>query len=393
MPFLLPNLAPAIVVAQKARLTPVVELRTRFERRLDRDQSSAANDDRSELQTRGRFGFDFELDSKVSGKVRYQYSDSLRWTAKRNDSDMNSDLYLAFAAFKDGKDTWQIGRQPLNFGNKRIFEESNFGQRSKSFDLVRFKTKGFEAFGGKVGFHSSALDQARLAGFLATTPYGETLVWFKHDRSVTKADFWTLDQRKEFDIAPQTTLALEAAGQKGRLNGLTLETWMLHGRLTWKRGGTSAYVEGNMISGGRSATKNRGFDGTYGTPHVAYGLIDVQGARNLNHLEAGVTHQLTPSVSIFGSVNVYALRDARDGWYGTGGSINRWPGGAYIDPTGQSGTDVGTEYNVAAKWQMSKTQTLELEMGIFKPGAFVRAFNGGSTKNQLWMLLSYGIKF
>lgn len=380
------------ILVDQFKVTPVIELRERFERRIERDQSSAARDNRSTLESRLRVGFDFS-GKNVSGKFRYQYSHALRWAPARNDSDMNSDIYLAFADFKSEEGTFSVGRQILNYGDKVLLEESNSGNRSKSYDLLKFKSGGLEAFVGKVGYQANRSDQARLLGGVYKTKDSETLAYFKSDRWVTNANFWTLDHYRTYTV-DKFKFTGEGAIQRGKVGPLELDAWLLRGRADFKATDTTTiFAEITAASGGVDANKTRGFDATYGTSHSLLGLMDIQGYRNLNALELGVKHKANANAEYGFSILRFGLRDNRDGWYGTGGSINRGPGGAFVDPTGNSGRDVGTEFNLVGRWKTRPGHELMLELGLFKPGNFIRAFNGASTRDQLWALITYNIKF
>lgn len=375
------------------KLTPVVELRGRFERRTDRDLSDAAGDNRSAFETRARIGVDFTDGKNVSGKFRYQYAHALRWSNPLNDSDMNSDVYLAYADFKSDAGTVGVGRQTLNYGDKIILEESNTGQRSKSYDLIRFRNKTVDAWAGKVGYHNNRSDQARLIGGSVKWNLGESLVFFKSDRWVTNANYWTLDHRYA-GKADKLTYVAEGALQRGTINGKELDAWLLHGRVNFSvNPNTTVFLEGTAVSGGGDANKTRGFDATYGTSHVLLGLMDIQGYRNVNAIEIGANYKPNAKSEYLFSIGNYSLRDSRDGWYGTGGGINRGPGGPFIDPSGAAGRNVGTEFNLMGRWVTGKDQSFQAELGLFKPGSFIKSFNGASTKDSLWALFTYNIKF
>ena len=185
-----------IVAAQelaKPSFKPVVELRTRFDRRLDRDLSDANSDNRTQWEQRARIGADFQAGAKISGRVRYQYAHTLAWTPTRTGTDESSDLYLGHIDFKTNEGTVSIGRQILKFGNNRMFEESNFGQRSKSFDGIRFSGKKLDAFVVKAGYSGSRSEQARLFGGAYRWKLGESLVYVKNDSWVTQSNVWTFD--------------------------------------------------------------------------------------------------------------------------------------------------------------------------------------------------------
>jgi hypothetical protein len=121
--------------------------------------------------------------------------------------------------------------------------------------------------------------------------------------------------------------------------------------------------------------------------------MDIQGLRNMRQLEIGATYKITPTLTGLVSFNGYGLYDPSDGWYANSGSINRRPGGTYVDPTGISGRDVGQEYNLGFTWVPNATNTVALEFGLFKPGHFVSSFPGAGTKDGFWGLLSYSVKF
>ena len=84
---------------------PVVELRTRLERRIDPDYSSAIGDNQTRWDNRIRVGADFTAGKNISGQLRYQYAESVFWTPNKNYSDDNSDLLLGNVSLKQ-----KIGR-------------------------------------------------------------------------------------------------------------------------------------------------------------------------------------------------------------------------------------------------------------------------------------------
>lgn len=382
----------AIALAQETKFKPVVELRTRFDRRLDRDLSEAVGDNRSAIDSRARVGFDFNNGKDVSGRFRWQYAHSLVWTATKNGSDESSDLYLGHIDFKTPSGTWSLGRQVLKYGGNRVFEESNFGQRSKSYDLLKFRNDDFDAFAGKVGYGANPSDQSKLVGGVARWSLGESLAYFKHDDHVTNADFWTLDHRFSGKLK-NADWALEGALQRGRNAGRDVDAFWLHARVNYDvNEKTRLYAEANISSGGQSATKTRRFDARYGTPHATLGLVDVQGNTNLRHLELGVVYKPNKTSEFLASFHKFGLYDATDGWFG-GTSINARPGGQFIDPTGASGSDVGSEFDLAGRWDLTKLDTVGFELGVFFPGSFVKAFNGAATRNHTWLAVYYTRKF
>lgn len=383
----------ALADLPKLKLVPVVEFRTRLERRLDRDLDESANDNRSELATRLRVGFDFTQGKNLSGKVRYQLGQSEFWTPQRNWSDEHSDIFIAQVDTKAGKDgTFTIGRQSIRKGAGRLFDESNFSQRPKSFDALRYRDKKVDAFVGRVGMTSNERDFSKVAGASYAWGGGETLVVYRRDDGDRDLSQWTLDHRWT-QTSGAWNLALEGALQRGRANNLDVDAFWFHARAGYKVDKkTSVYVETNVASGGSEPNKTKTFDPLYGTGHTPYGLMDVQGLRNVRHLELGVQHKPTARLDLSVAMNLYRLYDPRDGWY-SGDSIARRASGQFRDPSGAAGANVGTEWSLTATYALSKRDSISLELGLFKPGSFVKALNGAATTDQRWLLVTYNLKF
>ena len=78
------------------KVTPVIELRARLDRRTDRDLSSAGVDNRSALETRARIGFDFNrgrLDLCSNAFCTNLSMDDVRMTTRGKDH-LNGVLFL-----------------------------------------------------------------------------------------------------------------------------------------------------------------------------------------------------------------------------------------------------------------------------------------------------------
>lgn len=370
----------------------VLEERIRIERRDDQDFSNLLSDGRTRLDNRFRIGWDFTSGKNISGQIRYQYLHSLFWTDKLNNSDENSDLLLANVALKTTSGTLTVGRQFVTKGNKRIIDVSDYSQRSKVFDVVRFKGKDWDAMAGKVAMTSNIKDYSKISMGAYTWAAGETMAIYHYDQPTGLND-WTLDHRYAYS-KNGLDAEIEGALQQGTSAGKKLNSFFAHARASYAIDPKlSVYSEANVASGGSSATNTHLFDPLYGTGHAPYGLMDLQGLRNMRQFELGVQYKFTKDLSGLVSFNGYGLYDRTDGWYNTGGSINKRPGGTYVDPTGTSGSDVGKEYDIAFAWTPNPRNIVALEFGIFQPGHFVSSLNGGSNRDQVWGLLSYTIKF
>ena len=367
----------------------VFEHRIRFERRDDQDFSELTSDGRSRLDNRFRIGFDFSAGKDVTGQVRYQYSHSTFWTDALNFSDDNSDLLLGNVSWKRKEGTWTFGRQMVTTPSRRLLDVSDYSQRPKIFDVVRFKNGQFDAMLGKVAMTSNITDYSKVGMGMLTWQAGQTMAFYRFDGS-NDVNHWTLDHRYAAGQNKPWFYEIEGAVQQGQTKGKKLSSWFAHARVNYAADAkTTIYTEANIASGGSGHL----FDPLYGTGHVPYGLMDIQGLRNMRQLEIGVQHKLSKTVTALVSFNGYGLYDKTDGWYGNSGSINRRPGGSYVDPLGLHGRDVGQEYNLAFSWTPDAHSTVALEFGLFRPGHFVSSFPGVDATSGAWGLLSYQVKF
>jgi hypothetical protein len=369
----------------KLVITPAIEGRERIQRRAFKQFQANAKDSSTLLEQRYRVGGDMTYGDNISGHLRYTYAHTYNLTPKGNFATEASDLYIGELDVKTHPGTIMVGRQLLKLGGQRLFEESSFGQRSKSFDLARFKTKQLDIFAGKVGLSPTPFDVARIAGATYDSPLGETLAVFKHDQWLQHEDFWTFDHRytttvKGFDIET------EGALQRGRYNGKDLQSSFLHGRLTKGFGKHwGSYVEANAVSGGSSGNTSHLFENLYSGAHSFYGRMDMTGPRNMNNLEFAITYKMKPGKEIGISYDRFGLNSEFDGWYGKNGPLNTRKGGSFIDPTGKSGRDIGQEIDLFSHYDVDKRgDFLGVEAGTFLPGRFIRAFTGNNTRTQYW---------
>jgi Alginate export len=373
------------------KIGPVFEHRTRFERRTDQDLSKAKNDNKSQLLDRERFGFDVTYDNHWSGEFRYQYSHNLNWTAPRNFSEENRDVLLAHVdyALRAGEKV-SVGRQFVRSG--RLFDPSEFGQRSKVFDIVRYQTKKLDLWAGRVGTTTVATDHSKLASAAYSSAVGKSTLTFKRDDQAADISTYTFDHQFS-GKTKHYAYELEGALQFGKTGGKDVNAFYLHTRAMRPISSRlAAYAEANLASGGGNSKQTRTFDPLYFSAHGPYGLLDVQGPRNFKNIEVGLTYQLKRNLSGMVSVNNYSLYDESDGWYNNS-AINKRPGGAFIDATGKSGRDIGNEFDLGISYVANQHSSFVVEAGYFKPGNFVRAFNGAATTDEYWVGVTYGYKF
>ncbi len=375
------------------QLAPTFEFRERFERRINRDFSNPANDNRSDAFSRLRVGGNWKYGPHWSGSTQLQYAHDTLWTAKKNASAEFRDVTLAYVAYQAASTTYTLGRQKIAIGSERLIGPLEWSNFSQVFDGVRAQTPSLDIFAFSIALAVPTKYKARVVGANYKGQFGESLGIYKHDKTAagyvdiaTLSHHWTANRGK-------VSVEIEAAAQFGKVGGASLEAWAWHSRAAYKlTPAVSVYAEVNSASGGQGK-KIRTFDNLYPTNHKFYGSADMQAWKNMNELELGVEYKPNASVDLKVHFHGFGLRNASDGWYGAGGGINTKPGGTYLDVTGASGRDVGTELDFDATYRVNKNWTASAGIGLFNPGSFVRRQNGGAANQQLWGYLSLQYKF
>lgn len=371
-----------------------IELRSRYERRTDRDFSAATNDNRSDLYTRVRIGTGFEFNGGWTGYAQYQFGSDLIWRLSGNKSDGSGDILQAFAEKKTDDYDFKVGRQRWKLGSERLIGVSDWTNRSRSFDGVRFANKKFDFFAGKIGVQDSAPMDARVAAISTDSHFGTTSLLFKHDSAAAgSVDIYTLDHSKSGKLFG-FNYDFEFAGQAGRNGTREHRAWAYHTQVGKDLGSkASLSLKWDAASGGDTTDPtSHTFDNLYPTNHKFYGLMDMHAWKNMDQVAAELKYKFEPKVDLVGRVSRNWLHDSRDGWYRSNGTINQWSGGNFVDPTGSSGRDLGWEYDIEAQWKKSSNENVLLGVGVYKPGSFVSAFTG-TTKQQVFGCLMYSLKF
>ena len=387
---------PNIVIkndGDRLTLKPEIEFRGRYERRTDTDFNGAANDNKSILYSRYRPGVSWKYGKEWSGLLQYQYAHQLTWSQAGNSSLENSDVFQAFAVRKVGDTKLTIGRQKLNFGTNRLIGSPDWSHTGRSYDAVRYQTKKLDVFGARIGVAAGRPNFARVFGVGVDNNLGTTSLIYKHDVTSTgDVDHYTLDQTYNHDFG-FAKLEAEGALQSGRASGKNQEAWAVHLQLSKNVGKKfTEYIEVNSASGGSNATTTRTFDNLYAANHLIYGLMDIQGWKNMNQISVGAKYDLKKDTCVSFRASSNDLRDPSDGWYGIGGSINKSGSTSLRDATGQSGRHVGEEYDLEMTFKTKTKGTFSGGLAMFTPGTFVKTMVG-SSHNQYWGYLQYTVKF
>jgi hypothetical protein len=368
---------------------PVFDLRERFERRLDKDFNKSAPDNRSDLFSRWRAGVDFSYQKSVTGRVMYQYAHNLFWSPSLNGSLERSDLFLAYADVSLSDSKFRLGRQQLVLGSERLLGPSDWGNTSRSFDMVRWTKGNLDLFGGRLAVNSAPNHKAGVAGAFYKSSIGDTLFIYKHDeRDADQDDIYTLDHNWKFSRGKWAG-DVEGAVQFGRKGSQKLEAWAFGSKVNYQVDPKwRFYGELAAASGGSSGDTARTFDQIYASNHSRYGVMDMQGWRNMTGISLGANFKPTAKLSVSAEVHKFGLWSDDDAWYGDGGSRN----GSFVDPTGGSGKDVGTEFNLFGTYSVDARTQVEGGLGVFEPGGFIRSF-AGRGQEQVWGYLQFRIRF
>lgn len=365
-----------------------LEIRERYERRLNKDFLTSAADNRSDLYSRFRPTLETKFGKNGTFVLQYQFSyDAARTPAKKFSTE-NQDVNQAYLKIAVPNGSFTAGRQKINIGSERLIGSLEWVNVPRSYDGFRFQQGAFDVFAAKVGVAMPKPENAEIVGLTYKSDLGQTLAVYKNDESASgKTHIWTIDHSNKLTFG-NTDFDYDIAAQGGKVTGKDHSAWAAHGAVTFRKSKTQrAYVELNAASGGHSATKSETFDNLYPTNHKFYGSMDMQGWKNMVEFAAGWQQSLNAKTDLHLHAHLFRLMDAKDAWYGAGGAPNKGPSGVYKDATGASGKEVGTELDLEFAYRHDATTTLNFGIGSFNPGKFIKAKNGGSADSQTWFFL------
>jgi hypothetical protein len=370
--------------AETPKIKVDFEVRERYERRIDRDFNEDVYDNRSDLLSRYRLGFAGRLDETWVWKLEWQYAHTVSWTPQANFSTWNSDASLAYAEGTFSDVLWTIGRQKIGLGQQRLIGLVDWANASRSFDGVRARSGAWDLFGAKIGVANPKPRDARVYGIShKDRTWGETSLLYKVDKpdiSVTTVDHVWAKPLGEW------ALDAEAAIQFGENGDRDHEAWAFHVRGTRSLNSkTKAFAEWNAASGGQDPDKVNTFDNLYPSNHDKYGIADMMGWRNMQELAIGLELKPRADLTLKTSFRSFRLQDESDAWYAAGGApILR-------DATGNSGKNVGNEFDLEALYTLKDKGVLSGGIAFFQPGSFVKELAGDKT--QVWGYLQWQKKF
>jgi hypothetical protein len=384
-----PHLPPATF-----QYRPVLELRERYERRDNGDFDEALSDNAATYLTRVRLGLDLALDAASKARLVYQLSMARMEPTVGPGADLTGqDLIEANVSRNAAGATLTIGRQKVNLGSQRLIGALEWANSSRSWLGVRLETRDWGLFWGELESNPVPNAKAQIAVATLRSCAGETSLVYKHDASTAQASLATFDHRY-LDQFGSVRLSAEGAFQWGRKSGRDHEAWAATVRADMALNQrVKVFAEGNVATGGGSASQGHAFDNLYPTNHLYYGMMDLQGWSNLRGLSAGIEWRPDSRLSLELSLHDFNLYDETDGWYGAAGAINRRNGVPYVDPSGASGRHVGSEVDLVARFLVDRSTSLEAGFGYFSPGRFVKSFVGGPSVNGAFGYVQANYRF
>ena len=370
---------------------PILELRARFERRAQGDLSDVASDDASNFLGRARAGFGFTA-GPVRGQLVYQYAYGETVNFNRHISTTRSDLVLGFAQGRLGEVEVTAGRQRLEFGSARLLGVGDWNNISNAWDGGRADLRGGTLFAVRSGLRATPDETLSLYGGAYALGPVQGLLVHKHDGR-GRVEETTVSAQFRHRIG-RVGLDAEAAGQVGRRAGRDVLAGAVDAIGTLPLAPRfSLSVQGSLASGGGPGGTSHTFDQLYPSAHDRHGLLDLAGWQNLRDLGAWIRYEPDRRTGVKLQYHHLELQSKRDAWYGAGGAPNRGPAGAFVDPTGGSGRDLGDEIDLDATHTVDARGTARAGIGLFRPGSFVRAFNGDATRDQVFGYVQYTYRF
>lgn len=404
--------------------------RVRWERRDNYDLTKHAADNDNLALVRTRVHMDVSY--RALWHVYLELADARQVGAR---SDVRQEAYWHLhqlfleARFREGS-PWSIrlGRQSLDFGEKRLLDYTSWGNLPSLHDGVRLRYKTATVDANVFVVQPTSYTRRHKPEATTDEPhplrrtwfYGTytTFSWWKpheidlyalgySDRngersfpSTVKSESgqfgtssrYTVGSRLRGPLLKQPgrgTLGygLEAAWQWGNVANDDVRAYMLHADInyTWdKPWKPKLTFEGNVASGDRrfGDGENNTFSPLFGTSHTPYGIIDFTRLQNLRELAVLFNVQPTDKLKLQAEAHHYWLDSPTDGWYG---------GPKLRDKTGHSGRGLGNEISLVGTYKLSRRVTLEGGLAHFFPGNFPRNFGRNDGANFFY--LQYELKF
>jgi len=383
------------------------EARFRPEWRDNADLDSRADDDTREGFMRTRLGLRLGYRELASLFVQVQDSRVAGEEASTASNEDNLDLHQGYVTLRPAEDgifSLTVGRQEWSYGDQRLIGAFGWNNVGRSFDGVRgrFERPSFviDGLAARISSRTSggATEGSDLYGVYAQIKRREAdriegyLLSF--DDSVRapgeagqpgQTQVNALGGRIK-QVFGRLDYTAEAVWESGEFRGDDLQAWAagLQGGFTW--GDTTrlrAFGGYDFATGDEDPTDGdrEEFFNFFPTNHGLYGYMDYEGWRNIRSPFAGGSLKQGRHFAQ-AKVHRFLLEEERGAWKSAGGAV------LGLDPTGASGTNVGSEVDLTYRFAWNPRSTVEAGLSRFEPGRFARRTRGRSASTWGYVMLT-----
>jgi hypothetical protein len=406
------------------------EFQNNFNQKFYGDNPGRGSSNDGFLLGRFRAGFNWRPTDKIHLSLWGQHSES--WDCALPDSAFyNStlrathhpnrdhwELYNTFIEFTNMFDTGlslKAGRQTIAYGDYRIFGPGEWGNTGVwIWDAVKLSQK-FERGFIDVFYGRTMLHEVRQFSLNHRHGY-DSLGLYSHfdllrgpvNLFIEPTLFTKRDMHRNYTGENKKKGNLDSWYGGGRINaqtnGFEIECMFLQEQGSFARDDLDAYgyhtmlaytfkapwkprlaIEYSYASGDSNPNdgEHETFQGAFGARDKMYGRMNLFHWRNLKDLEVNL--QLKPAawLHIKAELHKFQLAERRDAWY-----LNPK---AYRDPTGQSGDDVGKEFDILCTCKLPRGHTVMGGFGHFWPDEFAKKL--ASSKQANWVFVQWEYAF
>ncbi len=295
---------------------------------------------------------------------------------------------------------FKIGRQQLVYGDQRLIGNSNWTDNGRSFDAykasARFDIVQLDVFLAKLketkGSPSDSGSDDDLYGLYSIWPFGDAhkldvyyLVW-KNDAARSVNTYGARFAGK----AAGLDYTAEAVMQSGKWSATVDQSAMafaVTGGYTFADflGGLRIGAEYDQGSGDdkADATVHKTYAFGFGTNHAPYGYMDYFSWSNMSDIALKVKAKPGPVTTEI-AYHIFALNQARDGWYSAvGNGATTTLGNTSYTAAQASSTDAGSEIDLTAMYQYNTAVKITAGYSMFTPGTAAKE-HGGGTDGSTW---------
>jgi len=385
------------------------EARFRPEWRDNADLDSAADDDTRLGLMRIRLGFSVEAGDRLRLFVQAQDSRVAGDETSTTSNESNLDLhqgYVDVTPVSGGSITIRAGRQELRYGDERMIGAFGWDNVGRAFDGVKLThargrfsldafaaqvsntmtgaaTEGSDLYG--VYTRTSAREKAQYEGYLLSYVDHVDVPGETGDPGETRVN--ALGGRAQ-DRYGRFDFRVEAVIESGEVAGDDLSAWAAAGQagITWgEKAPLRAFAGYDFATGDEDSVdgEREEFFNFYPTNHPHYGFMDYEGWRNISSPYVGVS--ITRGRH-FGQAKAHRFRldESTGAWKSAGGAV------LGLDPTGSSGSNVGTEYDITYRFSWLEKTTIEAGLSRFEPGRFARLTRGDDPSHWAYLMFTWG---